>query len=257
MLLRVFTAVLALLIGGALLWVITAGSNSPRPEQRTTSPQEKKAVRIEKRLAEDPTNKGLLQATMKTWIGAGSDRFENLDAFSKPIQIPDAVTEDYEVGLRAWEDYLRQTGGEAGRDVAEMASLTYFQLVEIGSKDPREATANVAGAVRAQKIVSAHDPGMFTLSDLAIYQYFNGELSTGDRTARAAAVDVRGDGGIEPRDVKGQLNEYKERGEKFVARVRKGFETLEETGEEELETPIKGYGAPAGINGYEPGTGPS
>lgn len=95
------------------------------------------------------------------------------------------------------------------------------------------------------------------LSNLATYEYFNGEFAAGDRAAKAAAAEVTEPGDLEPRDVIGQLNEYKERGEKFVARVKRGAEELEETGEEELENPIKGYGAPAGINGYEPGTGPT
>jgi hypothetical protein len=253
MFLRALAATLALLIGAAITWVVIASSDDRQPAQRVTSPQEKKAVRLEKQLAENPDDEKLLLRTAKAWIQAGAERLESVDVrLGEPI--PDAAGEDYEAGMQAWNDYLEQTGGKASRDVAETAGITYFQLVEIGSKDPAEATANAAGAVRAQEIVCEYEPGLYTLSDLAIYEYFNGEYAAGDRAARKAAADEAEPGGLEPRDVIGQLNEYKERGEKFVARVREGFKTLEETGEEELETPIKGYGSHAGLNGYEPGT---
>lgn len=255
MLLRTFTAGLALLIGGALVWAITADSDDAGSAQRATSPQEKKAVEVENRLAKDPSNEGLLLATMNAWIDAGADRLFEIETHTEPI--PDAVSEDYEAGLQAWNDYLRQTAGKADVRLAERVGATFFQLVEIGSTSPREVTANAAGAVRAQRIVCKHEPNMYTLSDLATYEYFNGEIATGDRTARQAKTSFVAEGGQNAGIVLEQLYAYRERGEKFVARVKKGFETLKETGEEELETPIKGYGSAAGINGYEPGMGPN
>ncbi|HEY5815729.1 MAG TPA: hypothetical protein VIS95_05255 [Solirubrobacterales bacterium] len=245
---------LALLILGALVWVITAGPDGSSAAPRVTSLQEKKAVRLEEQLAKEPDNEKLLLQTMMAWIRAGADRLEKINTDTQPI--PSTVPEDYKAGLQTWNEYLKQTDGEANRKIAETAGVTYFQLVEIGSTSPGEATANAAGAVKAQQIVCEHDPILYTLSELAIYQYFNGEYAAGDRAAKAAAADKSGLGELEPKDVIGQLNEYKERGEKFVARVKRGFETLEETGEEELETPIKGYGSAAGLNGYEPGEGP-
>jgi hypothetical protein len=253
MLLRSFIAALALLSGGAFLWVLTSGSDGPGPAQRPTSPKERKAVRIEKRFDQDPTAEARLLAAMNVWTGAGGERFERLDSTEKPISIPDPIVEDLEAGMQAWSDYLEQSNGKPGRDVAELAGATYFQLLEIGSTDPSQATANAASAVRAQKIVCEHEPILYTLSDLAIYHYFNGEYAAGDKAAKkAAASALEEEAAIKPQGVIDQLNEYKERGEKFVARVRHGFETLDETGEEELKTPIKAYGAPAGINGYEP-----
>jgi hypothetical protein len=233
--------------------MIASGSDESDPTPRATSAEERKAVRLESRLAQEPANERLLLATMKAWISAAGKRFAALESWYKPLSIPDAMVEDNEAGLRAWDRYLKQTGGKADRDVAETAALAYFQLLEIGSTDPSTAKANAEGAARAQEIVCKQDTTLYTLSDLAVYRYFNGEFAKGDEAARrAAASAVREEAAIKPRGVIGQLNEYKERGEKFVARVRRGFKTLEETGEETLEHPIKAYGAPAGINGYEP-----
>ena len=219
---------------------------------------EKRAAKLEGRLAERPEDKRLLLAVMRAWMAAGSDQVSEVRFSGKPF--PSAVSEDFESGLRAWNRYLQRTGGKASVEIAEQAGGAFFDLVEIGSEDPAQATANAAGAVRALRIACRQKGELFNLSNLAIYEYFNGEMAAGDKTAGEAAASVahqKGEGAITPAEVIEQLDEYKARGEKFVQRVKRGTRALEESGEEELEAPIKGYGSPAGINGYEPGTGPN
>lgn len=250
--LRALIAALAVLIGAALVFVIAQGSDDQAARERVTSLQEKRAVRVEARLARHPTDKGRLLGTMEAWIQAGSEQLKGIDARAgQPV--PSVVTEDYEAGLRAWERYLTQAGASTDTDAASMAAGTFYQLVEIGSADPERAMANAAGAVRAMAIVVKHDPNLLTLSNLALYRYFNGEYAAGDMAGRRAALDVPKSN---RRSVLVQLAEQQERGEKFVARVQQGARELRETGKEELAEPIKGYGTPAGINGYEPGTAP-
>lgn len=254
MLQRFLIAAAALLIASGIVWAIAGGSDGPSASERVTSPLEKRAVRIEKKAAADPQNEALKAAAMRTWIRAGGNELETIDPRTQPI--PEAVVPDYEAGLRLWTDHLKQTGGKPTTRLAEIAGVVYFQLVEIGSRDPRQATANAAGAARAQAIVGRREPSLYTLSDLATYLYFAGENAAGDRAADGAVADAARTG-AGAKSARIQLDEFKERGEKFVGRVRRGLQTLEETGEDELETPIKGYGTPAGLNGYEPGTGPS
>jgi len=253
---RAFIATMALAIGAAIVWTIAAGSEDSAPGERATSSSEREAVRLEARLAGRPDDEKLMLRTMHAWLGAGSERFMELDFSTKPIDVPESIADDYRAGLRIWNRYLTQTGGEASRDEAESAGSVFFSLVEIGSRVPGEAEADAAGAARALRIACRHGGNLFNLSNLASYSYFNGEFAAGDRAAREAAADIAEPGGIEPRDVIGQLDEYRERAEKFRARLKRGAEELAESGEEELEAPIKGYGAPAGINGYEPGAAP-
>ena len=249
-------AILAVVGGAALLSVGPFDGDDTGPSRPPATPLEKKAERVEQQSNKSPRDEELLLLTARRWIEAGNDRLNKIEFRQNPI--PSVVPDDLKRGLEAWRKYLAATGGESPAHMAELAGYTYFQLVEIGSTDPAEAEANAAGAARALRIAAKKKHTLSTLSLLAINEYFNGGLAAGDRAARTAAATVKGGrDAIESRDVLEQLNEYKERGEKFVARVKKGFETLEESGEEELETPIKGYGAPAGINGYEPGTGPS
>jgi hypothetical protein len=233
-----------ILIGGALLLGIGPfGADGGDASPRSFLPLERQAQRVEERLAANPEDKEVLLTTTRKWIEAGNDRLSRRDRATQPI--PSAVSEDFSIGLRAWNRYLKLTGGKAGADIAEMAGGTFFQLVEIGSTDPSEAEANAAGAARALQIAGAQRPNLYTLSNLAVYEYFNGEYAAGDRAAEGAAAGIRKS---ESKSVIEQLDEYRERGERFVREVKRGAEALRESGEEELPAPIKGYGSPAGLN---------
>lgn len=220
----------------------TSGGSS----RRLTSPLERRAEKLEGQLAESPGARRLLRATTKAWIGAGNDRLGRADTRTKPI--PSAVGRDFRSGLRAWNRYLRETRGEAGADLAELAGDTFFKLVEIGSTNPEVAKANAAGAARALRIAGRHRPTLYTLSNLAIYEYFIGRYPAGNRAgAEAAAAGNRADAKV----VWEQLAEYRERAEEFIGTVRSGEAALARSGKDELAAPIKGYGSPAGINGPE------
>lgn len=240
-------AILALLAVAILLLTSgSADSGGRNSSHRAASPFEKHLEQIEKRLAKSPDDKKALLALMRIWIKAGNNRLGKV-ANTATEPIPSAVSEDFRAGLRAWNRYLK-AGGEANVNSAEVASGTYFQLVEIGSRNLAEVESNAAGAARAQRIAGQLRPNLFTLSNVAVYDYFNGEFAAGDKAAKGAAADVT------PKEAKGvevELDEYRERGEKFTKRVRRAAELLRESGQEQLPTPLKGYGSPAGINGGE------
>lgn len=160
--------------------------------------------------------------------------------------MPVFTNESADGPLETWNRYLQQTDGEAGANIAELAGETFFKLVEIGTTNPSEAAANAAGAARALRIAGRQRPTLYTLSNLAVYEYFNGEYAAGDRAAMGAAEDIAK---AQSKGVIAQLDEYRERSETFVRQVRRGARKLRESGEEELSSPIKGYGSPAGING--------
>ena len=236
--------IVVILIGGALLLGLGPFGGDGRGSQRVPTHAERQAERQEAHLAKSPEDEQALLAVTRAWIEAGDTKLNETDTTTQPV--PSAVAKDFRAGIRAWNRYLRQTGGKAGADIAELAGATFFSLVEIGSSDPGEAEANAAGAVRALRIAGRQRPTLYTLSNLAAYEYFDGENAAGDRAARRAAA---GTTKAEARGVIEQLDEYRERGEAFVRQVKAGKEKLRESGEEELSAPIKGYGSRAGING--------
>lgn len=246
---------LVLLVGWALLSSVgpfDTGDSTPGAAVPLSS-LEKQAERVEKQLEKSPEDSKLLLAATKAWIQAGNGRLGELETRTQSNLIP--VAADFEAGMQVWNRYLQQTDGEAGANIAQLAGDASFKLVEIGSTDPGEAAENAGEAVRAQQIAVKSHPIFFTISHLACFEYFTGEFAAGERAAKLAVAMTGGK--TAAKGVRQQLDEYRERGEKFVARVKRGAKELEESGEEELEAPIKGYGSPAGVNGYEPGTGPT
>lgn len=218
----------------------------PSADERPLSTAERAAERVERRLARSPQSARLLRATTQAWINAGNQRISKLSSGAGPGAGP--IREDFKAGFRAWNRYLRRMGGDVGGDIAELVGGAYFHLLEIGSRDLGEIEANAAGAARALTIAGRHKPTLFTLSNTAIYDYFNGEFAAGDRAAEGAAANVT----FHKRLVVGQLNGYRERAEFFRGQVRRAAQELQETGEDLLEEPLKAYSSSAELNQDNP-----
>lgn len=225
----------------------TGGDQPNTAPHHAPSPLEVHAGRLEGQLAMGPGGKKLLLALMKAWINAGNERIQAVNTATQPIPI--IAVRDLRAGLQAWNRYLGQAGSKATVVAAETASGTFLQLVEIGSRSLSEIKSNTAGAVRAQRIATGRRPTLFTLSNLAIYEYFDGNFSAGDEAARRAAADATPKSMTKSVEI--QLEEYRERGKKFTERLRRAARALRESGKEQLPAPLKGFGSPAGLNGGE------
>ena len=237
-----------LLLGAGLLLVAAPfdGEDSGA-EGYPLSKLEKKAVRVERRLGRKPNDLGVLQSTALAWMEAGNKRTQGVETRTEPI--PAAASDDYRNAVRTWNRYLRRTGGEAGGDFAELAGRTYFRLAEIGSRNLGEIEANVTGAARALRIAGIEKPEMFTLSNTAIYAYFNGEFARGNTVSLAAAADIERS---KRRLVLIQLHEYRERAEYFRGQLRRARAELRETGEELLDQPLQAYSSSTELNRDDP-----
>lgn len=242
--------ILALLLAGVLVLIVQPFDGSdPGASPLPPTQLEKKAERVEGELAKSPENPMLQLASMRAWLGAGYDRVSRARNATQPIP-SSAIAEDFKAGLRAWKAYLRQTGGEANVDNAEFAGGAYVTLLELGSADVAEIESNTAEAARALRIAGRHRPNLYTLSNVAVYEYLNGEYADGNKAARQAAAIFE-----EPARaaiVTEQLNAYRERAETFRGLLRKAAAELRESGNEELEEPLKAYVASGGLNEEDP-----
>lgn len=231
------------------------GESSSQPSRPASPPptaEERKAEAIERRLADAPSNEKLLQAATQAWVNAGNERLSKARFARLPsghVTIPAVINQDYRAGLRAWNRYLRATRGDAGVNLAETAGETYFVLMEIGSRDPAQLEADAAGAAQALRIAGRHRPDFFTLSNVAVFEYYNGEFAAGDIAARGAAADAPP---ATAKEALVELREYRELGQTFRWLLRQGARELRETGESLLKEPIKAYRTQAYLNQEEP-----
>jgi hypothetical protein len=244
-------AVVLVALGGVLVVVLGQSKGQPQAKSRPLSSEERGAEKLERRLARSPGNHRLQLAAMEAWVEAGAQRLFHRNVESE--RIPVGVRQDFEAGMRIWDRYLEQVGGKADIDTAEIASSISLELAEIGSRDPADLEADVARAARAVQIAGRHRPTLFTLSNVAVYSYFNGEYARGDVAAKGAAETFMAKRRQDI--VYEQLDSSREWAKVFRRLLAHANAELEESGDELLEEPLKAYTSEAGINKDEPTAG--
>jgi len=235
-------------IAAGLLIARPFGEEDARSDGPPPTRLEAKAQRIEARLEERPDNARLLRAATHAWLDAAHDRISSSRLKGAPIPFP-ALAHDYRAALKFWHAFLDQTGGEASADVAEAIANAYMNLTEIGSRDPAQIEADIAGAVRASQIAGRHIHDVHTLSPVAIIAYYNGEFDRGERTAGTTLATAERQ--VRPA-VRQQFVEYRESAEVFRRLLRQAKQELRETGRPRLAEPLKVYRSTAELNQDDP-----
>jgi hypothetical protein len=231
----------------ALLSGALGGGSDPAARPYPLTRLEQKAEELEDQAAERPGSAPLQRAAMRAWLAAGGDRISRMETEAEPV--PTAASEDFAAGLRNWHRYLGLKAGEVDPNLAEQAGNTYFLLLELGSRDLGEIEANAASAAAALRVAGRERPVLFTLSNEAIYGFFNGEFAAGDRAARAAVADAPPQTAAAVRD---QFVSYRERAETFRGQLKAARAKLRRTGEDLLAKPLKAYKDSLGLNQEEP-----
>jgi hypothetical protein len=241
---RVVYAILALLMGASLFVAVgpfnLAELFSNSSSSSASEALDEQAERIEGRLANDPTNEQLLLSLTRAQIGAGN---ANLEAESGAI--PTAAREDFNAGLQTWSRYVRLTD-EPNPTAAQLVAQTAFTMSERGSNTVSEIRSNVDKALAAQEIAAKEQPSLGSLSSLAIYQYFNGDLAAGDKSAEEAMALAPK---AEAKNIEKQLTEIRKRGARFAKQIEQIAKEQAKVGRSQLKTPFEGLGPPGATVG--------
>lgn len=218
-------------------------SGEPAP-----TPLEAKAEELEARLAEKPDDPTLLRTTLLAWYEAANDRISS--SRLRGVAIPyRALARDYMIVLGLWRSYLRQTDEMAGAELAANMANVYMRLAEIGSRDPARIEADIAGAVRAIGIARRHSQAIDTLSNVAIFAYYNDEFGRGERRARTTVTTVPPESRPSVRE---QFAEYRRTARVFLHLLREARRELRETGRARLTKPLRVYRTSSELNEDDP-----
>lgn len=239
---RVVYAILALLMGASLFLVVgpfnianlIGNSSSTSSAAKVMHEQ---AERIERRLVGNPGDEQLLLSLTRARINAGNAEVEQTSETEAPVITPEAK-QDFEAAAESWSRYLKEAGDEPNATAAQLVASTYFRLAE-GSATLGEAQERVSAAAKAQRIAAVQSPSLGTLSTLAIYEYFAGNFSGGDRATKQATAEV---GSTEAKNVEKQLAEYRKRGKAFAKQKKEAAKFEAEAGKESLKNPFGGFG---------------
>jgi hypothetical protein len=244
---RVVYAILALLMGGSLFLTVGPFSLGELFEGGSTSDAtevfREQAERIEGRLAKDPNDEGALLALTRARIQAGNAQTEIDPQTGAPGIPPREAVKDFDAALESWSRYLKQAGDDPNPAAAQLVAQTFFTLAERGSTTLADIEENLETAVKAQRIAAAARPSAGSLSSLAIYEYFNGNVAAGDKAAKQAVARTASK--PEAKTAEKQLDEYRKRGKQYVAQIERVGERQQKLEGEQLQNPLGGLGAGA------------
>ncbi len=193
------------------------------------------AERVERRLAQNPNDEQLLLTLTRARINAGNAQVERAGEAAAPT-VDKEAKEDFEAASEAWARYLKQSESPSA-SAAQLLGSTYFVLAESSTSIP-EAVEYVAKGTKAQKIAAEQQPTLGSLSNLAIYQYYNGEYAAGDRTAKRAAAEASSK--AEAKNIEKQLAEFRKNTKAFAKQKKEAAKFEKQAGKERLENPLTG-----------------
>ncbi len=231
---RVVYAILALLMGASLFLVIgpfnLANVINTSSSVSASTALDEHAERIERQLHKDPTDETLLLALARTRINAGITLSVNPETGAQVVATPEARAE-FEQGLQAWSKYVKHSAEDPNPVVAQLAAEAYFRLAESSNGIPETEEA-IENAATAQRLAVQSKRDANSLSVLAIYEYFDGNFSEGDKIAKAA-VKLSGSP-----QAKQQLESYRKNAKEWQKQKKEFAKTEREQGKESLQNPL-------------------
>jgi hypothetical protein len=234
---RVVYAILALLMGASLFLVVgpfnLANVINTSSSISTSTALDERAERIEQQLRKDPTDETLLLALARTRINAGITLSVDSETGAQTAT-PEGRAE-FEQGLQAWSRYVKNSTEDPNPAVAQLAAEAYFRLAE-SSNEIFEIEEAIENAAAAQRLAVQSKRDANSLSVLAIYEYFDGNFSEGDKIAKTA-VKLAG-----TPQAKEQLESYRKNAKEWQKQKKEFAKTEREQGKEALQNPFGGLG---------------
>lgn len=245
-LIQVIYAMLALLMGGGLIFLGIGGEVSGGLLDAFTDRQGAasgdlvdEAERLEEAADEAPRNEQVLTRLVRARYTAGNSLYE-FDEAGGQVLTPEAA-EQFELAADAWHQYLRTKPRSPDADVAQLVANAYFALAQ-GATDGNDARRDAAAAAEAQELVASDRPSVGSLSSLAIYHYFGNDFEAGDAAAERV-VELSGNKQMKRR-AEQEMQSYRRQAQRFqkeLDQYNKAIKAGEESGTApQLQDPVGG-----------------
>lgn len=236
---RVVYAVLALLMGASLFLVVgpfslgnLAGNGATTDAAEVLQEQ---AERTEQKLRREPQNEALLLSLTRSRIGAANAMSEvNPETGASLLTVEGR--QELERGIEAWNRYLKQAE-EPKAATAVLVSSSYFGLAETAGT-LQEAVENVEQAAKTQRIAAEAQPSIGALTSLAIYEFYAGNFTAGDKVVKEA--EAKATTKAEAKEIGTQMDEYRKRGKALEAQKKEIAQQEKTQGKERLQNPLGG-----------------
>lgn len=254
---KVAYAILAILMGASLFLTVGPFNIGEIFNQQTTGdaaePFEEQQERIQVKLRKDPEDPDLLLAMTRAQINTGN-ALVRVEPNGQQIMTLEAFQE-FQKASATWSDYLKATE-EPTAGLAQLVAPTFVRLAE-NSRNLLESKSNIEAAAEAQKIVAEQRPTLNSLSTLALYTYFTGDIEGGEKAREEAKKLAKTK--FERESLETSLGEAKGRAEKFLKSIKQAEKQQQggaapapaggEPTPESLENPSNPFGGSLGGGG--------
>jgi hypothetical protein len=238
---KVVYAILALLMGTSLFLVIgpfnIAGLFEDKNAASNAAQQfEDQAVRLERKLKQDPQDPQLLLTLTRAQINAGNSQVE-VDPETQAVAYTPEARQSLAEASETWSKYLKATD-EPNASGAQVAAGALFSLAQI-SRTGGEAESNVRAAAQAQEIVAEQRPSLGSLSTLAIYRLYSFDYKGAKQAEKEAQPYANTK--AERESLSKELEQISKRAHEFekqLAEIEKEAKKARENGEASTANPL-------------------
>lgn len=249
---QVIYVMLAIVMAASLLVIGLPGGINPfnsgggAVSQDAADLATERAARLEERIAQNPNATGPREELIRERILAGNSLVE---VNGDQQVVGPAATEQYQLAIEEWEEYLKKTGNEPDRGVAQLVAGTLFTLAQGSSVAQFEG--NMRDAARAQAFVAEEGLREFRTQDgppptglfvtLATYEYYSQNFGAAEK-ARAQALEVAGSE-TNRKEVNRTLDQIERDAEQVGKQIRDAKKQARKDKGQSLEQPFGNLGS--------------
>ena len=185
---KVVYAILALLMAASLFLVtgaVNIGSifgGGSGGQSNLAAEYEKRAEKIEVELKKSPGDEELLAKLTNARMNAGKQSYATTE--SGQIAPTIQARNQFQEASSAWSEYTDATQ-EPSPNLAQQMGSTLFTLAQL-SRSYGEAQSNLDAASEAQKIYAEQRPSLNSLSTLALYTVYTGDVKEAEAALKEA-----------------------------------------------------------------------
>lgn len=255
---QVIYVILAFIMAASLLVIGLPGGLNPfnsgggAVSQDAADLSKERAVKLEKKIAQQPDAEALRAELIRERILAGNSLVEVNG--QQQVVGPEA-TEQYQLAAEEWEKYVKKTGGKPDRGVAQLVAGTLFTLAQ--GSTVAQFEGDMSDAARAQAFVAQDGLREFQTQDgpaptglfvtLATYEYYAQDFGAAEQ-ARQAALEVAGSE-ANRKEVNRTLDRIKKDAEKVAKQIEQAKKQARKDKGKSVEQPFGNLGTQSGTSG--------
>jgi len=238
---------LAILMGGGLVLFGIGGSTSgglfdafsDHGGSASDPAYDSQIERAEATLAENPEDEQALVALARAQFLSAQSAVETDELGAQTVTEEALVS--YGEATDAWERYLETDPKKPDDSVAALMVRAYTSIAGSAAA-PEDLRSGIVGAQRAAQVIAEQSPSAGSLSQLAAFSYYSGDIEAAKRAEKQALAEASDS--ATRSQIKSQLQQAQLDGKSIEQQIKAGTqaEKAQTPDEGQLQNPLEGLG---------------